>query len=143
MSACLWAIFGLSKSYLHMELGERLKALRTGMNWSQKDLAEQTGLTLRTIQRIENNEVKPSLFSLKVLGEALQADLSQSIQQSETKPNEFNFTVKIADMNQFMTDLKALFRNHWKIIFSLILIVWLITNYTEIKSGIIDGWSGQ
>lgn len=126
-----------------MELGERLKALRTGMNWSQKDLAEQTGLTLRTIQRIENNEVKPSLFSLKVLGEALQADLSQSVQQSETKPYEFNFTVKIADMNQFMTDLKALFRNHWKIIFSLILIVWLITNYTEIKSGIMDGWSGQ
>jgi len=126
-----------------MELGERLKALRTGMNWSQKDLAEQTGLTLRTIQRIENNEVKPSLFSLKVLGEALQADLSQGVQQSETKPFEFYFTVKIADMNQFMTDLKALFRNHWKIIFSLILIVWLITNYTEIKSGIMDGWSGQ
>jgi transcriptional regulator with XRE-family HTH domain len=53
-----------------MELGERLKELRTGLNYSQKELSEKTGLTLRTIQRIENNEVKPSLYSLKVIGEA-------------------------------------------------------------------------
>ena len=46
-----------------MEFGERLKELRTNLNCSQKELAEKTGLTLRTIQRIENNEVKTkSLF---------------------------------------------------------------------------------
>jgi transcriptional regulator with XRE-family HTH domain len=45
-----------------MEFGERLKELRTSLNCSQKELSEKTGLTLRTIQRIENNEVKPSLY---------------------------------------------------------------------------------
>ena len=50
-----------------MEFGARLKEIRTSLNCSQKELSEQTGLTLRTIQRIENNEVKPSLYSLKVM----------------------------------------------------------------------------
>jgi transcriptional regulator with XRE-family HTH domain len=50
-----------------MEFGVRLKQIRTSLNISQKELSEQTRLTLRTIQRIENNEVKPSLYSLKVI----------------------------------------------------------------------------
>ena len=51
-----------------MEFGAKVKELRIGLNLSQKELSEKTGLTLRTIQRIENNEVKPSLYSLKVIG---------------------------------------------------------------------------
>jgi transcriptional regulator with XRE-family HTH domain len=47
------------------------------LNISQKELSEQTGLTLRTIQGIENNEVKPSLYSLKDIGEVLKCDLSE------------------------------------------------------------------
>ena len=126
-----------------MEFGERLKELRTSLNCSQKELAEKTGLTLRTIQRIENNEVKPSLHSLKVIGEALKTDFAEFAKQSETKPYEFNFSLKIADMNQFLNDLKVLVKNHWKIIFLIVLVIWLFTNYTDIKSGIMDGWSGK
>ena len=126
-----------------MEFGERLKELRTSLNCSQKELAEKTGLTLRTIQRIENNEVKPSLYSLKVIGEALKTDFAEFAKQSETKPYEFNFSLKIADMNQFLNDLKVLVKNHWKTIFLIVLVIWLITNYTDIKSGIMDGWSGK
>ena len=77
-----------------MDFGARLKELRTSLNYSQKELSEQTGLTLRTIQRIENNEVKPSLYSLKMLGEALKTDLSEFSKSTETKPYEFNFTIK-------------------------------------------------
>jgi transcriptional regulator with XRE-family HTH domain len=87
-----------------MEFGERLKELRTSMNCSQKELSQQTGLTLRTIQRIENNEVKPSLYSLKVIGEALKTDVSDFVKKSDTKPYEFNLTLKITDMNQFLND---------------------------------------
>ena len=126
-----------------MEFGEKIRALRTGRNISQKDLSEQTGLTLRTIQRIENNEVKPSLYSLKVLGEALKTDLSEFSKKSDAKPYEFNFTIKITDMNQFITDLKALFKNHWKIIFTIVIIIWITTSYPDIKSGIMDGWNGR
>jgi transcriptional regulator with XRE-family HTH domain len=126
-----------------MEFGERLKELRTSLNCSQKELSEKTGLTLRTIQRIENNKVNPSLHSLKVIGEALKMDLSEFAKQSETKPYEFNLTFKITDMNQFLTDLKVLVKTHWKTIFLIVLVIWLITNYTEIKSGIMDAWNGK
>lgn len=126
-----------------MEIGERLKELRTSLNYSQKELSEQTGLTLRTIQRIENNEVKPSLHSLKVIGEALKTDLSEFVNKSDTKPYEFNLTLKITDMNQFLTDLKVLVKTHWKTIFLIVLIIWLTLSYTDIKSGIMDAWEGK
>jgi len=126
-----------------MEFGERLKELRTSLNCSQKELSEKTGLTLRTIQRIENNEVKPSIYSIKAIGEALKTDLSDFVKKSETKPYEFNFTIKITDMNQFLNDLKALVKTHWKTIFVIILVIYLFTSYTDIKSGIMDAWSGK
>ena len=130
-------------SYLQMVFGARLKEIRTSLNCSQKKLSEQTGLNLRTIQRIENNEVKPSLYSLKVIGEALNTDLSDFIKTSEAKPYEFNLNLKITDMNQFLNDLKALVKTHWKTIFVIILVIYLFTSYTDIKSGIMDAWSGK
>ena len=126
-----------------MEFGARLKEIRTSLNCSQKALSEQTGLTLRTIQRIENNEVKPSLYSLKVIGEVLKTDLSEFVKSSEAKPYEFNFTIKITDMNQFLNDLKSLVKTHWKTIFIIVLVIYLFTSYTDIKSGIMDAWSGK
>jgi transcriptional regulator with XRE-family HTH domain len=126
-----------------MEFGERLKELRTGLNISQKELSEKTGLTLRTIQRIENNEVKPSLYSVKAISDALELASSELLNTSETKPYEFNVNLKITDMNQFLNDLKALVKTHWKTIFVIILVIYLFTSYTDIKSGIMDAWSGK
>jgi transcriptional regulator with XRE-family HTH domain len=126
-----------------MEFSARVKEIRTSLNYSQKELSEQTGLTLRTIQRIENNEVKPSLHSLKVIGEALKTDLSEYSTTADTKPYEFNFTIKITDMNQFITDLKTLVKNNWRVILWVILISFLISNYEQIKAGVIDGWNNK
>ena len=126
-----------------MEFGERVKELRTGLNYSQKELSEKSGLTLRTIQRIENNEVKPSLYSLKVLGEALKVDLSNVATKSDAKPYEFNFTIKITDMNQLISDLKTLIKNNWKIILLIGVVIYLIANYTDFKAGMIDGWNNK
>ena len=126
-----------------MEFGARLKEIRTSLNISQKELSEQTGLTLRTIQRIENKEVKPSLYSLKVIGEVLKTDLSEFVKPSNTKPYEFNLTLKITDMNQFLNDLKALVINHSKTIFIIFLVVYLFTSYADIKSGIMYAWNGK
>lgn len=126
-----------------MEFGARLKEIRTSLNISQKELSEQTRLTLRTIQRIENNEVKPSLYSVKVLGEVLKTNFSEFVKTPETKPYEFNVNLKITDMNQFLNDLKALVKTHWKTIFIIILVIYLFTSYTDIKSGIMDAWSDK
>ena len=126
-----------------MELGARLKEIRTSLNMSQKELSEQTGLTQRTIQRIENNEVKPSLYSVKVLGDVLKTDLSEFVKTSETKPYDFNLTLKITDMNQFLNDLKTLVKTHWKTILIIVLVIYLFSSYTDIKSGIMDAWNGK
>lgn len=124
-----------------MKFGDRLKEQRTSLNYSQKELAEHTGLTLRTIQRIESNEVNPSLHSIKVIGKALDTDFSKITLPSETKPYEFNLTIKINDMNQLITDLKTLFKNNWKIILLIVLVLFFISNYDEIKLGITEGWN--
>jgi transcriptional regulator with XRE-family HTH domain len=126
-----------------MEFGARLKEIRTSLNMSQKELSEQTGLTQRTIQRIENNEVKPSLYSVKVLGDVLKTDLSEFVKTSETKPYEFNLNLKITDMNQFLNDLKTLVKTHWKTILIIVLVIYLFSSYTDIKSGIMDAWNGK
>jgi hypothetical protein len=126
-----------------MNFGERVKALRIGLKFSQVELSEKTRLTLRTIQRIENNEVKPSLNSIKVIGKALQTDFSEFDSKIVEKPYEINFTIKITDMNQFMDDLKLLVKKHWKVIFLIVLVVWLLSNYTDLKAGIMEGWNGK
>ena len=118
-----------------------IKDWRIKQGLTQQQLADEAGVTLRTIQRIESGEVKPSLHSLNTLSRVLQVDLSEFSQKSEVRPYEFNFTIKITDMNQFLTDLKVLVKNHWKVIVLIIVIIWLITNYTDIKAGIIDGWN--
>jgi transcriptional regulator with XRE-family HTH domain len=126
-----------------MKFGDRLKELRTGLNYSQSELSEKTGLTLRTIQRIENNEVKPSLHSIKVISDALDVASSEFVNTTVTKPYEINFTFKITDMNQFLNDLKVLVKTHWKSIFIIVLAIYLFTSYTDIKSGIMDAWSDK
>ena len=51
------------------ELAQKIKALRNRKGYSQEELSEKTGLSLRTIQRIENGETEPRGDSLKRLAE--------------------------------------------------------------------------
>ena len=73
----------------------------------------------------------------------MKTDLSEYVKKSDTKPYEFNLTLKITDMNQFFNDLKVLVKTHWKTIFLIVLVIWLITSYDDIKAGIMDAWSGK
>ena len=73
----------------------------------------------------------------------MKTDVSDFVKKSDTKPYEFNLTLKITDMNQFLNDLKTLVKNHWKTIFIIVLVVYLFTSYTDIKAGIMDAWSGK
>ena len=59
-----------------MKLSSRIKELRSKEGLTQIDLSEKTGLSLRTIQRIENDEVKPSVYSLRKIGEVLNKDFN-------------------------------------------------------------------
>ena len=54
-----------------MKLGTKIKELRKKKGLTQRDLSEKSGLSLRTIQRIENYENKPFVYSLRKIGEVL------------------------------------------------------------------------
>ena len=54
-----------------MKLGTKIKELRKKEGLTQLDLSEKSGLSLRTIQRIENDENKPSVYSLRMIGKSV------------------------------------------------------------------------
>lgn len=56
----------------------RMLVAREGAGHTQQSLAEATGLSLRTIQRIEKGEVKPRSHSKKAIATALAIDLAVS-----------------------------------------------------------------
>ena len=126
-----------------MSLGLKIKDVRLKKGLTQSELADETSITLRTIQRIENNEVKPSFHSLKELSRVLETDFSELNYKTKEKTYEFNFNFKITDMNQFINDLKTLVKNHWKVLAIIMLAIWLVNSYTDIKAGIMDGWNGK
>jgi transcriptional regulator with XRE-family HTH domain len=63
-------------------LGLRIKELRKQKGMSQEVLAEESGLSLRTIQRIENGETNPTGESLKRLSNALNVNPDELIDWS-------------------------------------------------------------
>jgi transcriptional regulator with XRE-family HTH domain len=58
-----------------MNLGIVIKEVRKQRGLTQLDLSEHANLSVRTIQRIEKDEVDPSFYSLKSLSEILEIDL--------------------------------------------------------------------
>ncbi|MDO5971388.1 helix-turn-helix transcriptional regulator [Flavivirga aquimarina] len=56
----------------NLELSIVIKKLRTDKDFSQEKLSEKSGLSLRTIQRLENGETEPRGDTLKRLINALE-----------------------------------------------------------------------
>lgn len=63
-------------------LGLRIKELRKQKGMSQELLAEESGLSLRTIQRIENGQTNPTGESLKRLSNAVNVNPDELIDWS-------------------------------------------------------------
>lgn len=61
------------------ELAKRIKELRNRKGFSQEELSEKSGLSLRTIQRIENGETEPRGDSLKRLSAAFDVNPDELI----------------------------------------------------------------
>jgi transcriptional regulator with XRE-family HTH domain len=65
-----------------------IRELRKEKGWSQSDLSDLTGLSARTIHRIENGQVKPSVESAKALAAVFElpfSDFMSSSSESATK----------------------------------------------------------
>ena len=70
-------------------LALRIKELRTQKGMSQEFLAEESGLSLRTIQRVENGESNPTGDSLKRLANALQVTPDELIDWTIKEDNKY------------------------------------------------------
>lgn len=54
------------------KLAEIIRTRRAAKGYTQNDLAEKTGISLRTVQRIEKGEVLPRSFTVQELASVLQ-----------------------------------------------------------------------
>ena len=82
-----------------MTLGETISDLRKRKGISQELLAEISGVSLRTIQRIERDVTNPRPYTSKILAKALDVEVERlttiNSGQLELTQNEFNILRKI------------------------------------------------
>jgi transcriptional regulator with XRE-family HTH domain len=60
--------------YDKLKIAELVKASRLAKGYTQLELSEATQISLRSVQRIENGEVLPRLYTIKVLAAQLNFD---------------------------------------------------------------------
>lgn len=65
-------------------IGEKISQIRKEKAWSQEDLAERSGISVRTIQRIENNGSKPRPFTIQTLAKALDIEIATLLFKEES-----------------------------------------------------------
>jgi len=65
---------------LETKVGGRIKLLREGKGWLQRELAKTAGLPLRTVGRIERGEVDVRLSTLAKIAHALGVTLTDLVQ---------------------------------------------------------------
>jgi transcriptional regulator with XRE-family HTH domain len=70
---------------MKMETGKLIKELRIKKGLTQEELADKTEVSARTIQRIENGEVDPRVYTLQMIARALEVDYNLFV---ENQPDE-------------------------------------------------------
>lgn len=73
-----------------IQLGKKIQELRKEKGMTQEDLADKTGLNIRTIQRIENGDVDPRSYTLNQIAEALGVEIKDLVrdENNQNKPRE-------------------------------------------------------
>ena len=84
-----------------------VRKLRLERCWSQEQLAEMSGLSVRTIQRIERGQ-KPSLETLKSLAAVFEIDAS-SLTMEDTMSHQVNISGKEEKAIIYVRDVKGFY----------------------------------
>ncbi|MDO6567703.1 2TM domain-containing protein [Alteromonas sp. 1_MG-2023] len=109
-----------------------VRKYRLKKGWSQEQLAEVSGLSIRTIQRIERGQ-KPGLESLKSLAAAFDLSVSE-LQKEPTMASDINFTNEEQAVIDQVRAIKS-FYSHlvtYLIVISLLFVLNLATNSSYI-----------
>jgi len=65
------------------ELGKKIADCRKAKGLTQEELAENCNINVRTLQRIESEEVTPRAYNVKLIFEALEIDYDNSLNSSD------------------------------------------------------------
>lgn len=102
-----------------MKIGTTIKELRKKKGYSLEELSEKSGLSSKTIQRLENDQSKGRGHSLQQLAKALEVNIevittADSIEQSELRNNSLEAVKKL-----YLSALFILFMPLTNLIFPL------------------------
>ena len=112
-----------------------IRKLRLQRGWSQEQLAEMSGLSVRTIQRLERGQ-KAGLESLKSLAAVFDVELSNLHEDAEMKLEE-NMTWEEQRALEYVRDVKGFYSS--LATFSVIVPALFVMNYFT-SPGYIWAW---
>ncbi len=114
-----------------------IRKLRLNRSWSQEHLAEVSGLSVRTIQRIERGQ-KPSLESLKSLAAVFEinvSELSKTFDVKEELPmknakEELEVSPAEAEAMEYVKDIKGFYSHLIKyvVVITILAIIDIVTS---------------
>jgi len=112
---------------------ENLKKLRLELKWSQEKLAELSGLSIRTIQRIENGETA-SIESLAALSSVFRIDFYSGADNDQREQEDkyidgiksFYFIVGLAIFSLIFPLVNALSEPDNWFAFGMMALMWMI-----------------
>jgi len=81
------------------ELANRVKDLRIRKGFSQEELSEKAGLSLRTIQRIENGETEPRGDSLKRLAQSFGVTPDEMVDWTVQEDRGFLLSLNLSSLS--------------------------------------------
>jgi transcriptional regulator with XRE-family HTH domain len=71
-----------------METGKLIRELRIKKGMTQEELADKTEVSARTIQRIENGDVDPRVYTLQMIAKALEVDYDLFVEKESDEDRE-------------------------------------------------------
>ena len=115
-----------------MKIGEHIKEIRISKGFTQVELSEKSGIAVRTIQRIENGEVTPSIYSLNAIGAALDVKLNEiPVVENDGK---FEFKIVISNLSNLFVDSRMLIKRNWKVLMVISAALIGILYFEDLKS---------
>ena len=122
-----------------MNFGEQLKEIRTTKGLTQIELSEKSGVALRTVQRMERNEGKPSLYSMNAIGEVLGVNLTL-LYAPDLETEKRNIMESTDQQLWAIARKRAKFKRSfgaYSVVIPFLWIIWYITMPGEIRYNVL------
>jgi transcriptional regulator with XRE-family HTH domain len=113
-----------------------VRKLRLEKGWSQEQLAEISGLSVRTVQRIERGQ-KPSLETLKSLAAAFEIEVTDLTMET-TMSNQAKMTAEEEQAIVYVRDIKGFYTH--LIIYAVVIILLFALNLIKKPDHIWAAW---